>query len=95
MKATASLLLILLACMALMPASPVLFVVDRDSGQTVGTLDVCHSGVPAIATGGEMPCVAECSGVQAPSFIHVSTEQPYHLITHFLLSSQNERPPKA
>ena len=95
MKAAASLLLIVLACMALTPASPALFLADRDCGQALGNLDVCHSGVPAIASGGDMPCLNECSGVQTPSFIHVSTEQSCQLLTHFLLASQSERPPKA
>ena len=95
MKTSVSLLLIVLACMALMPASPVLFLVDRDCEQAFGNLDVCHSGVPAIATGGEMPCVNDCCGMQTPSFIHVSTELHHQLLTHFILSSRNERPPKA
>jgi hypothetical protein len=95
MKAAASLLLIILACTALMPASPVLFLADRGCEQAVGNLDVCHSGVPAIATGGEMPCIGAGAGIQAPSFIHISTEQSYQLLTHFLLSAQNEHPPKA
>lgn len=95
MKAAASLLVIVLACLALMPSFPGLCLVDRDREPAVGTLDVCHSGVPAIASGGEMPCVNEWCGLQAPSFIHVSTVQHCQLLTHLLLSTQNERPPKA
>jgi len=95
MKTASSLLLIVLVCTALMPCAPVLFLAGQDSGLSLGNLDVCHSGVPAVAAGGEMPCVNVCADVQAPLYLPVFTEAQQALLTHFLLSTQNERPPKA
>jgi hypothetical protein len=55
MKSVASILLLVLAFTAFLPCSPVLVLTDRDCQSTIGALDVCHSSVPAIASGGEMP----------------------------------------
>ncbi len=95
MRTASTLLLITVLCMALMPASPLVFLTGGDSEAAVGTIDVCHSSVPAIATGGEMPCVNESVHVQSPFFLFLTTEFTQPLLPHSLLSTQTEHPPKA
>ncbi len=95
MRTASTLLLITVLCTALMPASPLLFLAGGDSESAIGAIDVCHSSVPAIATGGEMPCVNESVPVQAPFFLSVAAEFNDPLLTHSLLSTQTEHPPKA
>ncbi len=95
MKAASTLLIIAFLCTALMPSSAALFLAGKDGQSAIGTIDVCHSSIPAIATGGEMPCENEPAPVQAPFYRSVTAEIQYLLLTHFLLSTQDEHPPKA
>ncbi len=61
----------------------------------IGTLDVCHSAIPALSSSGEMPCVGECPCLPSPlsrtEVLHTSNPlgKPY------LIPFQDERPPKA
>lgn len=38
----------------------------QDDMPCIGTLDVCHTAAPALASGGEMPCVNESFSCQCP-----------------------------
>lgn len=38
----------------------------QDDIPRIGALDVCHSAAPALASGGEMPCVHESFSCQCP-----------------------------
>jgi len=76
---------------------PALTITLAQGGQpaAIGVLDVCHSATPALSSNGEMPCMNECPCKQGPVPVIVYAEKIDPILTHFLLSSQNERPPKA
>ncbi len=89
--------IIVLAAIALSivipPSLPLLS--DNGAQAAIGTLDVCHSAIPALSSSGEMPCVGECSCHLSPlSRIEVlHTANP--ICKLYLISFQDERPPKA
>ena len=61
----------------------------------IGALDVCHSTTPTLSSNGDMPCVhiALCILISSPVIVTShNSNQPF---THFILSLQDERPPKA
>lgn len=95
MRIASIILLIVLSCTALLPCMPSLFSARDDSQPAFGTLDVCHSSAPAVAAGGNMPCVNERAVVPVPFYVALAAEPQQQALTHFLLSTQNERPPKA
>lgn len=66
-----------------------------DEQPVLGSLDVCHSATPALASSGGMPCMFECpcNPVPAPSIVY--SEQTNSVITDTLLISRNERPPQS
>jgi hypothetical protein len=66
----------------------------QDSAQSIGTIDVCHSAVPALASGGEMPCVHERIPDQHPAVFVTTLDQqePLFLLSDFPTSI--DRPPR-
>ena len=76
---------------------PVLTITPAQGGQSaaIRVLDVCHSATPALSSNGDMPCMNECPCKQGLVPVIVYAEKIDPLFTHFLLASQNERPPKA
>jgi len=94
MKVASTIVLIVLACTVLVPGSPALFLAGQDHKAAIGNIDVCSSGVPAVTSGGEMPCVNESSHVQAPFCLSVLAELQNMPLMHSLLSTQTEHPPK-
>jgi hypothetical protein len=96
MKCTASLLLVLLACITLLPSFPAIVPTGGEGEQTaIGDLDICHSSVPSLTASGDMPYLSVPIITQEPPSIPVPSnlEQPF--LTHFLLTAQDEHPPKA
>jgi hypothetical protein len=64
------------------------------SVHSIGTIDVCHSAVPALASGGEMPCVHERIPDQHPAVFVTTLDQqdPLFLLSDFPTSI--DRPPR-
>lgn len=60
MKWKSVLILLSIALSIVLPPS---FPLLSDHGATaaIGTLDVCHSAMPALSSNGDMPCVNECA----------------------------------
>ncbi len=76
------------------PPSLTVMIADRGSA-AIGTLDVCHSATPALASDGDMPCVNECPRQPSrPAQTEVARiENP--LFKPLFIVFQDERPPKA
>jgi hypothetical protein len=60
----------------------------------IGTLDVCHSAIPALSSNGEMPCMNECSNAHLP----LGLQEIIHIVSlpdkSVFIAFQDERPPK-
>jgi hypothetical protein len=69
-------------------------VIDRDGQTVLGTLDVCHTVTPALASNGEMPCMNECPCRHVPASSIVYCKQIDPLLSEFLLITRNEHPPQ-
>jgi hypothetical protein len=94
MKWQAVIVLVAIALTILVPpALPLMSVPGRHA--QIGTLDVCHSALPAIAANGEMPCINSMPAVHRPtSFVtHTISQKPFFLQSLFTFDS--EHPPKA
>ncbi len=92
MKARSVIMLLAMAFGVLSPPAAHLTITH---GQTsIGTLDVCHAGFPALSTSQDMPCVSQSIyGLYLPPFIEVA--QILDPTLKFLFStSQEEHPPK-
>ena len=88
------LLLIVLLCTALVPSVPAFVPVHGEGLPQIGVIDVCHSGVPAIASSGDLPCMSENFSDLSPTFLKLFTQHDLPIQTHFLFAVQNDRPPK-
>jgi hypothetical protein len=85
-------LLATLLSIVTVPFSPLIFM---DDGQpAIGVLDVCHSGTPALASNGDMPCLNECSFKPMPLVQDTIAAILYPLFKPLLLAFQDERPPE-
>lgn len=63
--------------------------------QTIGMLDLCHDAAPALSSNGDMPCVNECASCPLP-LAHSAVLEPLDpTVKPLLITSQDERPPKA
>jgi hypothetical protein len=69
-------------------------VIGHDNKPVLGTLDVCHTATPALASNGEMPCMNECPCGHVPASPVAFAKQFDPLISEFLLITRNERPPQ-
>ena len=68
---------------------------DRAGESEIGTLNVCHSATPSLASSGQMPCVNTCPGRLVPS---PSIEYGFHtdiVLAELLFPKRYEHPPKA
>lgn len=67
----------------------------HDGHSRIGSLDICHSAIPAISANGEMPCITPGPAVHCPTiFIALTASQkPFFLQPLFTFDS--EHPPKA
>lgn len=88
-------LIVLLAVAFGVIVPPLIPMAAHDESLMIGNIDVCNSAVPALSSNGEMTCMHECPCKEGPVPVIVNAEQIDQIFTHFLLPSQNERPPKA
>ncbi len=94
MKWQAIIVLAAIALSIVIPPSLPL-VTENGAQASIGTLDICHSAIPALSSSGEMPCVGECPCLPSP----LSRTEILHTadlsFKPFLIPFQDERPPKA
>lgn len=89
-------LIILLAIALSIIVPPSLpFLPDHGAMATIGTLDVCHSAMPALAANGDMPCVNEYPCRPLHLELYDISEIVNPLLKLSAMSFQDERPPKA
>ncbi len=94
MKWLAVIMLFMIAMGVIVPPSlPILLAAHENA--VIGSLDVCHSAAPAIASDGDMPCVSAWPCLP----YHIAKTTSIHsgktVFKPFLIVLQNERPPKA
>lgn len=87
-------LLLSLAAGVIVPPAPALTFAP-DGVPCYGTLDVCQSAAPAVASGGEMPCVNERFYDWSPVVSATTFDQPSPLFALFLIPSSIEQPPRS
>jgi hypothetical protein len=92
MRWQAVIVLLAIVAGAIVPPSFSLTVGHGD--QAIGTLDLCHSGTPAISSNGDMPCVNECECRPLPLSQYRTFIIPTPRCKPFLIAYQDERPPK-
>ena len=70
------------------------FAISHGGQSLIGTLDVCHSAIPALSSNGEMPCLNECSNSPLP----LALQEVVHIVSlpdkPVFIAFQDERPPK-
>ncbi len=94
MKWRAVIVLLAIAVGAILPpALPLLS--DHGAQVSIGTLDVCHSSVPALASNGETPCVGECPFHAAPPMMIEVRQTAEQSLNPCFTPFQEDRPPKA
>ncbi len=89
-------IIVLLAITLTILAPSALPLMSVKGGHTqIGTLDVCHSEIPAVASNGEMPFINSIPAVPRPvNFVTVTASQkPFFLQSFFTFDC--EHPPKA
>lgn len=67
----------------------------HDGESAIGLIDVCHSGAPALTSGGDMPCLSEGIRDATPAlfcYLQVPGESP---APYYHVSALNEHPPQA
>ncbi len=94
MKWQVALILLSIALSIIVP--PVLPpMTDHDRSSVIGTLDVCHSAIPALLSNGDIPCVHEYPCRLMPLKLCTFTAIVCHLFKPHIVFFQDERPPKA
>jgi hypothetical protein len=66
----------------------------QDGVPCIGTLDVCHSAVPALASCGEMPCVNQSFPCGRPPVSIITFDQAGLLFHLVAFPSDIEQPPR-
>ncbi len=94
MKRLAVILLIVLAFGVCVPPSFSIILADRGSA-AIGTLDVCHSAMPALASDGDMPCLSSSPFLPHRTMTAKSQCIQNTFFNPLLLVLLDERPPKA
>ncbi len=61
----------------------------------IGTLDVCHSAIPALSSNGDMPCINECMNQPLPLGLNLIFADTTPRFKPFCIAFQDERPPKS
>ena len=87
-------IIVLLAITFSIIVPPSLPLAGRGGPAAIGTLDVCHSAIPALSSNGEMPCLNECSNAPLP----LALQEVVHIVSPpdkpVFIAFQDERPPK-
>jgi hypothetical protein len=92
MKAVIILLAIMLS-IVLPPSLP--YTISHGEEASIGILDVCHSGTPALSSNGDMPSINGCPCNPLPLALQDTMKIEPLLSKPFLISYQDERPPKS
>jgi len=92
MKAIIILLAIMLS-IVLPPSLP--YTISHEGQASIGILDVCHSTTPALSSNGDMPCINGCPCNPLPLALQDTMKIVPLLSKPFLISYQDERPPKS
>lgn len=88
--------IILLAIGLSVVLPPTLPLMAARSGEAeLGTLDICHSRTPALASNGDMPCINECMNLPLPQGIVTVSAVATPRFKPFCIAFQDERPPKS
>ncbi len=77
------------------PSSPYLYLADNGATASIGTLDVCHSSIPALSANGHMPFLNECPCQQLPLALYANPAIADPPLKTLLIVFQDERPPEA
>ena len=93
MKWKALIVLLAIALSIVIPPS-LPFLSDHGAMAAIGTLDVCHSAIPALSSNGDMPCVNECTCGHLPLGQFKKAEIVNPLFKPSAISFQDERPPR-
>jgi hypothetical protein len=93
MKWKAVIVLLAIALSIVVPPS-LPFLSDHGAMAAIGTLDVCHSAIPALSSNGDMPCVNECFCRPLPVGQYTIAEPVNPLLKPSAISFQDERPPR-
>lgn len=93
MKWQALIVLVAIALSIVIPPS-LPFLPGHRAMVAIGTIDVCHSAMPAVSGNGDMPCMHECLCGPLPPELYNNVAIPNPLIKPFAISYQDERPPK-
>ena len=70
-------------------------ITDHVRSSVIGTLDVCHSAMPALSSNGDMPCVNEYQCRLMPLQLCKLSVITAPFFKPLIVSFQDERPPKA
>jgi len=68
---------------------------DHGAQASLGTLDICHAAIPALSSGGEMPCMSECPCLLSPVALTEILQIADLSFKPLSIPFQFERPPKA
>jgi hypothetical protein len=94
MKLQALIVLLAIGIGILIPPTLPMFVCH--AGQSsIGTLDVCHSAVPALSSNGDMPCVNACPCLPRPLVLAENVHMQRSSIQPLIIIQNHERPPEA
>ena len=89
-------IIVLLAIALSIVAPPALPIMVAQGGQAeIGTLDVCHSAIPALSSSGDMPCINECMSLPLSQGLSKISARATPRFKPFCIAFQDERPPKS
>jgi hypothetical protein len=94
MKWSALIVLLAIALSSVVPPS-LPYLSDHGAMAAIGTLDVCHSAMPALSGNGDMPCMNECPCRHLPLAESKYSEFIIPPFKPLLIAFQDERPPEA
>jgi hypothetical protein len=90
-----ALIVLLAISLSIVVPSSLPFLSDHGAMAAIGTLDVCHSAIPALSSNGDMPCMSECPCRPLPLELYKIAVIVNPLFKPSALSFQDELPPKA
>jgi len=94
MKFAAGVILVVVSFGIVVPPSLPLLI-DHQGESSIGVLDVCNAGTPALSAGGEMPCMSQGAMSIAPTLFHYSSIQASPVAPPFVSFLVDEHPPQA
>jgi hypothetical protein len=89
-----SFIVLLSIALSLVVPTSLPFLSDYGAMAAIGTLDVCHSAVPALSSNGDMPCVNVLASNLLPLTLLETLQIAIQPCKPRILAFQDERPPK-